>query len=385
MISQLPDHLICQILYHLPTENAVRTSLLSTRWTSLWKSVPGLDLDSCRFSNFKALASVSDRFFDFQRESRIHKFRLMIHTLDYVSEAHCVTLWIDAALTSYSVQHLEVRFQYNYQTERVEMPLSLYICERLVHLRLYGAKLFNAEFVSLPCLKIMQLEHVSCPNEATLEKLISSSPVLEDLKLLRIRCNDNYMLSDNAEVLQVRSKTVKRIDINQCGQVVIDNAPLLQFLRIHLSKSFRILCSGFSAKVDLNISYFDPFDPCDLPGRSVIHDILTDIWRVSDLVISNRSCEVWYCYFDMMYSEERDQISYSSVPECLKSSLEFVDIKTRISEDATEMKLVRYFLDNSAILKKLTLRLHSHPKKDDIFKELLGIPKRSITCQVVVV
>lgn len=50
-------------------------------------------------------------------------------------------------------------------------------------------------------------------------------------------------------------------------------------------------------------------------------------------------------------------INFSSVPKCLLSSLEFVDIKSSILVYVARMKLVKYFLENSTTLKKLTLRL----------------------------
>ncbi|CAH2070085.1 unnamed protein product [Thlaspi arvense] len=46
------------------------------------------------------------------------------------------------------------------------------------------------------------------------------------------------------------------------------------------------------------------------------------------------------------------QINFSSVPDCLLSSLEFVDFEVAIWGLAGEMKLARYFLEKSAILKK---------------------------------
>ncbi|CAH2070073.1 unnamed protein product [Thlaspi arvense] len=90
--------------------------------------------------------------------------------------------------------------------------------------------------------------------------------------------------------------------------------------------------------------------------------------------------------YEEMPSEEIDRITFSSiVPECLLSSLKFVDIKTDISrcaECAPEMKLVKYFIENAAILKKVTLHVnHSSVDDDiDIAKELLKIPRRSATC-----
>ncbi|CAH2035440.1 unnamed protein product [Thlaspi arvense] len=61
------------------------------------------------------------------------------------------------------------------------------------------------------------------------------------------------------------------------------------------------------------------------------------------------------------------EISFSSVPGC-----------------ATEMNLVRCFLKNSAILKKLTLCLDSSYTKDEIFKKLIKTPRASTKCKVVI-
>ncbi|CAH2070070.1 unnamed protein product [Thlaspi arvense] len=78
-------------------------------------------------------------------------------------------------------------------------------------------------------------------------------------------------------------------------------------------------------------------------------------------------------------------IHFSPVPECLLSSLEFVDIKTCISGHAPEMKVVEYFLGNSEILNKITLRFNYYSANEKFFfKILLAIPKRSPTCEVVV-
>ncbi|CAH2072147.1 unnamed protein product [Thlaspi arvense] len=78
--------------------------------------------------------------------------------------------------------------------------------------------------------------------------------------------------------------------------------------------------------------------------------------------------------------------SSSSVPECLRSSLEYVELKTPISGARAEMKLVKYFLENSAVLKKFKVCLgyRRMNQESTIFMELLRLKRCSASCELVV-
>ncbi|KAG7537803.1 F-box domain [Arabidopsis suecica] len=85
-ISQLPDHLILHhILDHLPIKDFVTTTVLSTRWRSLWLSVHCVDLNSQKSPDFNAFVSFGDMF---SNSGRVSKVRNMIICRDTFKVIH---------------------------------------------------------------------------------------------------------------------------------------------------------------------------------------------------------------------------------------------------------------------------------------------------------
>lgn len=75
-------------------------------------------------------------------------------------------------------------------------------------------------------------------------------------------------------------------------------------------------------------------------------------------------------------------------PRCLVSSLESVDIESPITDKATELKLVSYFLENSTTLKKLVLRLNQSCRdkhEPGLLKQVLESPRCSSLGQLVII
>lgn len=102
---------------------------------------------------------------------------------------------------------------------------------------------------------------------------------------------------------------------------------------------------------------------------------------------------VWFLFLQigdasLVYRENREAKAMSStVPPCLVSSLKFMELKSRIFVYEREMKLVKYFLENSTILEKLTISLrddNSIKAKHVILGEILAMQRCSSTCQVLV-
>ncbi|KAI8005574.1 F-box/LRR-repeat protein [Camellia lanceoleosa] len=56
-ISSLSDAILSHILSFMPIKCAARTSLLSTRWKSIWTSVPTINLKQLYFRNNEDLSS----------------------------------------------------------------------------------------------------------------------------------------------------------------------------------------------------------------------------------------------------------------------------------------------------------------------------------------
>ncbi|KAJ4875431.1 F-box/FBD/LRR-repeat protein [Raphanus sativus] len=132
MISSLPDPLLCHILSFLTTEQAVRTSVLSSRWRHLWKWVPRLELESSDFINDKVCVDFIHKFLTFQG---LREFKL---TIDHHVLKSKASLY-EPCLGRVDMRNLE-RFQVENKLGRGSIDyirLTLSACVALVCLKLH--------------------------------------------------------------------------------------------------------------------------------------------------------------------------------------------------------------------------------------------------------
>ncbi|XP_019086415.1 PREDICTED: putative FBD-associated F-box protein At5g53635 [Camelina sativa] len=382
-ISQLPDLLICQILSHLPTKESVKTSVLSTRWASLWLWVPCLELTPQDFSdNFNAFRSFGNRFFHSDRASFINKFKLFV--VDHNDPSY-LTPWFDAAIKR-KIQHLHVSCPAD---SLYELPTRSYTCETLVSLKLDHVTLDGVEFVSLPCLKTMHLKYILYGKESIFQGLVSRCPVLEKLKIAGSPFGDVIIFRLHSTSLKKLCIQIQRNNNKGYGVGFVVDAPGLGFLSISdKPEGYKWNDRYSDVKVDICL----PFDLEDIKEasislRSSIHNFLPGISKVRDMTICKDifklicqygetqplpqfgymsrlyvnlcvsdlknlptflgSCPnlkslilVWINNSKNIRLEELSGFD-CSVPECLLSSLEYVDIKSCISGYGAERKLIR--------------------------------------------
>ncbi|KAJ6417198.1 hypothetical protein OIU84_002995 [Salix udensis] len=337
VISELRDDILCYMLSFLPTKSAVATSILSTRWRNLWKSVTILDI----YDGISDLALSYD-------------FSCANAWMTHLSR------WISSSAIMGNVE--ELIFSINFP---VRLPENLYCCEKLVALKLHGHIRFdNLQSVCLPSLKALHLEHLRMLNNTAIEVLLSGSPALEELEL-EMEGRDSRRSVHRADSLRKADlcfgyqEDVFNVGIEEYANMVV------QFYR-QISGVKTLSLSNFNIQTLLGaaVSKF----PClgNLPTfRNLIHLEV----RVGDEY-------VWI------------------LPEILQccSDLEvfvlILVIEYKVFQgESGETEMLEYFLSNALVLKKMTIT-HPHDLETlevDVLKRLSTCPKGSDACQIVLI
>ncbi|KAJ4915708.1 FBD-associated F-box protein [Raphanus sativus] len=440
-ISELPECLITKILSYLPTKHSVKTSVLSTRWKNLWLTVPSLDLNRADFryreEGHVVILRFLDRLLDFNPDSRLLKVKMKCYWAEIKGLKDRISTVIQRG-----PQHLDVESSveylypgtYTYYPYVEFMPLNLYTSKTLVSLKLTWSGVEDPGFVCMPCLKSMTLVKVHFREDVTLEKLVSGCPVLEELTL--VRDIDSSFVGEVDGFMRVRSGSLKRFCVPlwygenfsvyvKCISPSVKcrleiDAPVLEHMSLG-EDQFDIvvvqkkLTSLFM--LDLDISFALDSGELFLYGISSVGHMIISEKTVKALELYSRvglipkfnnlsrleavfpgnllqflpvflECcpNLKHLILEVVHLREmEDAFELTSVPQCFLSTLECVELKRIHDWEEEEMKVATYFLENAAVLKKLTLTLTAYPRyvsDEEIFEEVNKVKKRSPTCQI---
>ncbi|XP_058724951.1 F-box/FBD/LRR-repeat protein At1g13570-like [Vicia villosa] len=183
-ITLLPGHVMDHILCYLPIREAVRTSVLSSKWRNKWYSLPDIvfsprDPFVCESKYIKMVDHVL-----LLHSGSINMFKLSDsgHDVFSVNAATDMDRWI-LYLIGRSIKELVLDVLMD---ELYKIPWCLFSCQSLHRLKLYSCWLNPpTTFEGFRNLRSLDLDHIRMTQDA-FENLISSCPLLEHLKLANV-------------------------------------------------------------------------------------------------------------------------------------------------------------------------------------------------------
>ncbi|CAN0901545.1 hypothetical protein LINGRAHAP2_LOCUS21480 [Linum grandiflorum] len=285
-ISSLPDEIIHDILDRLRSPKRIaKLSFLSKRWNHLWLSYPILKLNSCEF---RWPMQSGDLFYDRAPIEPLKAFAAtLLRKLSHNRAASITTVRISAAsyrwgpkfcsgflddvldlLASSSTHEIDFRFGHDCNLDELDPPdyTAYNVPQRLLQFqnlkvlklafcdfRLYGDEVTsdtndNNPFAGLAsCLELLELDHVSFPNDGILNSIISGASRLKTLILysvfgigrFQVRNHPNLrvlkarrMVGDIVEITGCRSLRTLKLFYWEKGELQVSSTPNLKVLYI---------------------------------------------------------------------------------------------------------------------------------------------------------
>ncbi|XP_056171673.1 F-box/LRR-repeat protein At3g26922-like isoform X1 [Syzygium oleosum] len=206
-LCDLPHAILLRILAFLPTEDAVRTSVLSRRWEYLWTSIPCLVFIEENIDGRMLFRNFVERALLLRDSSSLKAFSLTckVDSEEYLDGNESrVNLWITAAIRR-NVEDLRLHLKLGHGATVYMLPRCIFRCETLRELHLeMNHDLKLPSLVCLTNLKVLTLTGVQFRDDNSVEKLLSC-PSLEKLSL--------YSCEWNLEVLEISAPNLLYLTI----------------------------------------------------------------------------------------------------------------------------------------------------------------------------
>ncbi|CAF1868754.1 hypothetical protein F2Q69_00017609 [Brassica cretica] len=376
-ISALPDDLLVRILSSIPTKDAISTMILSKRWRFVWTMLPIL-----AYQESKSKISV---WWFLNKSMELHKAPVL-HNLSIQLGRRCPTdadvgKWVENAVNR-GVRELFFTLQWSLDPTR--LPKRLNTCKTLLHLKLSHKILVDFPTSScLPSLEKLELYYVVYKDEASLDALLSSCPVLELLSVMRKEDDNVAKFTVKVPSLRVlvyfNAMSPDENDVVDPGRSLVVDTPALKHFYIgdHSGDSWSI--KSMPCLLNASISGQSFHDTCKLL-KSAYAVTSLELDLTDELAVYCSTIEFPQLIQSSTIKFSRLQVILNSQsltdeppdasaswmlrfprPECLSSSLEkfeLIDYGGRIEEK----ELVEYILETSKCLKTVTISFRSKLK-----------------------
>ncbi|KAM6576192.1 hypothetical protein CsatB_028029 [Cannabis sativa] len=346
-ISNLPDSIINDILSFLPTQDVVRTCVLSKRWKLIWYSVPTIF-----FSNKNIVFGIEweneqEKFYNYvekyfkQRKKGMHRvlgsscitsFKLEMKGFYQISNAHLINKWLAFIVKKNKIKEISLsigksnRGYYYHCLPKVFLNNTKF----LTNLELCGVMLDKSHSFNFPLLKTLSLENIKTSYTVKYEpnvvfKFLLGCPSLEKFRLCwygLLQIDGMHRLRSlslkNLELVYTYVKDLQIDAINLESLVLTSNSSIFSnsFANINLSTCNKIKVLSMN---DLSITHV---------GVMALNSLISNNPLLENLTLSIMNVPCYYdeChlkissqhlksfYFKNCYSREA-KVTIESAPE----------------------------------------------------------------------
>ncbi|KAI9385125.1 hypothetical protein POPTR_011G024200v4 [Populus trichocarpa] len=349
-INDLPDALLQHILSFLETKDAVRTSILSRKWEHLWKSLSNLEFHQCYCKAMRKIFMNSvERVLLLRDSSNIEKFTLSCG----IDDATRTRTWVSAAVNR-NVKELCVNFYEGGESESFVSPLCLFTCATLTKLKITSHGVLRLpSSISLPCLKILSLQHVVFPDEDSTQQILNLR-TLEELKI-------SYCDWKNLKAITISAPKLRSLDICEMHRNDLRGSDACHVMIFGTALTFFSFSGGFwddyclFKSSSLVEAYFHVYG-CYERSREIAHRAYKHIVGLSTVKHLTLTPDV----LKIELSEElptncaKDDWILEPVPPCFQSCLKCIEIRDFVGL-IDELDAVALLLKNAIALDDMVI------------------------------